>query len=369
MIGSRLRLARVGAGLSLRKLSDKLDNQISAQAIGKYERNEMMPSSKILMALAEALGVSENYLLSQSNIQLEGLEFRKKKITRKKDEANVQATVLSRVERYLEIEDLIQSPTLEWDQPRSKADFVIRDMKDVELAAERLRSHWNLGTHEPIPCLAEFLEERGIKVFSLDLPKSVSGLTCWVRRKTGSHVPVIVINAEDSGERQRFTLAHELGHIILNVAPNLDEEKVSHRFSGAFLMPASILRMEIGQNRHQLTTEELLFLKPFFGVSVQAMTYRCKDLEIINARTFQNLFKEFSDKGWRSPPYEEPHKIPKENPCRFQRLCYRAIAEGAISIAKGAELLETTVMALTEKIGEESIEAISEIASLKTDLA
>ena len=43
------------------------------------------------------------------------------------------------------------------------------------------------------------------------------------------------------GERQRFTLAHELGHLVMDVAAKLDEKKAMQRFAGVFLMPANAL--------------------------------------------------------------------------------------------------------------------------------
>ena len=58
MIGKRLKLARSAAGLSLRGLERRIENRVTAQAIGKYERDESMPSSGVLIALATALEVS-----------------------------------------------------------------------------------------------------------------------------------------------------------------------------------------------------------------------------------------------------------------------------------------------------------------------
>ena len=57
MIGRKLKVARSAAGLSLRDLSDRIGNRVSAQAIGKYERNEDMPGSAPLLAIAKALDV------------------------------------------------------------------------------------------------------------------------------------------------------------------------------------------------------------------------------------------------------------------------------------------------------------------------
>ena len=70
MIGERLKLARAAAGLSLRDLEARMLPRVSAQAIGKYERDEMMPSSAVLIALSQTLGVAPDYLLRSSDLQV-----------------------------------------------------------------------------------------------------------------------------------------------------------------------------------------------------------------------------------------------------------------------------------------------------------
>ena len=107
MIAQRLKMARTATGLSLRELQEKIGNLVTAQMIGRYERDEAMPGSAALIALADALDVSENYLLDQSELRLEAVEFRKNRITNRKEEASVEATVLDAVERYLTIEELV----------------------------------------------------------------------------------------------------------------------------------------------------------------------------------------------------------------------------------------------------------------------
>ena len=77
MIGRRLRLARTAAGLSLSGLEDAIGNLVTAQAIGKYERDESMPGSGVLIALADALGVSIDYLVGDEEMVLEAIDFRK----------------------------------------------------------------------------------------------------------------------------------------------------------------------------------------------------------------------------------------------------------------------------------------------------
>ena len=168
---------------------------------------------------------------------------------------------------------------------------------------------------------------------------TVGGLAARARRPGLRPVRVVVVNADDGGERQRFTIARELGHIVVDVSRGLDAERVAHRFAGAFLMPAEGLGLEVGKGRSALAMGELVALKRVFGVSIQALTHRCRDLDIIGAATYRALFDEFGRLGWRSPPYEEYGAMEGELPNRFGRLCLRALAEGAIGKSKAAELM------------------------------
>ena len=93
MIGTRLKLARSASGLSLRGLSGRIDNRVSAQAIGKYERDESMPSSGILMALADALQVSVNYLAGDPGISLGSVDFRTKEVAGTREKDRIKAMV------------------------------------------------------------------------------------------------------------------------------------------------------------------------------------------------------------------------------------------------------------------------------------
>ncbi len=349
MIGQRLRLARAAAGLSLRDLEAKINKLVSAQAIGKYERDEDMPSSHVLSALADALHVSEDYLLASDEMVLDGVEFRKAEITSKKEEAFVEAQTLHLLERYLAVESVLGLASVDWDRPR-EAPYPIKELADVENAARSLRGQWTLGV-DPIPNLSELLEEHGIKVLSIDL-KDIDGLTARVKRKDHEPVPVIVVKSGAWSERKRFTLAHELGHLVMEVAPGVDLERAANRFAGAFLMPAQALWLEIGRQRTSISVGELLHLKKLFGASLQAITYRCRDLGILGEGAFRQLFSMFKENGWRDPPYEEPGALAAsiERPQRMERLVFRALAEQAISESKAAELLGLSVRELNRKM-------------------
>ena len=323
-------------------MEGRIGGRVTAQAIGKYERDESMPSSGVLIALAEALGVSVEYLTGDPDLVLETAEQRP-----------VPAGVAELLERYLALEELLALPSDEWDIPPGAPYPVAGDLAAADLAAFRLRAHWGLGRN-PTPSMVELLEANGIKVIAFDLGAG-DGLTAHARRGGIRRLAsAIVVNCGHSGARQRFTLARELGRLVLAVDAGADAEKAAHRFAGAFLMPADALRRAIGSRRATIAWNELLSLKRRFGVSVQELVRRCRDLGIIDDALFGTLYRDMSRFVWRSPPYAEP--LAPERPSRFERLCSRAVAENVISDAKAAELLRTSVRELHERMERTAIE-------------
>ena len=342
MFGDRLKLARKKAGYSLRGLSDALNGEITAQAIGKYERGEMMPSSGVLARLAKILGVTLEYLLSEEVEELESVEFRKLSSTSAGDRAQVEARVIDCLQRYLAIEEILGLDSGAWGAPRFGQRLLVRE-DDGEALAQDLRKEWQLGI-DPIPNMTALLEDRGIKVLVIPLPQGVSGLTCLVRRpKHKAKVPVIVVNQTITLERRRLTLAHELAHRLIDGSSRMDHERASNVFAGAFLVPSSHLVREIGKSRKALGYRELIQLKCMYRVSAAAFLVRLKQVGIIDESTVAYAFQTYA-RGWRSnepEPLEDPKQTGKhELPRRFERLCYRALAEGMISLAKATELLQ-----------------------------
>src|ERR1700733_14642334 len=180
MIADRLKLARRKAGFSLRGLSAEMNEKVTAQAIGKYERGEDIPSSGVLLALAKALNVSLSYLLDAQGLELSGVEFRTKANTTAKDRAHVETEVLEWIERYLQIELILELDSAKWhcpvDDPRQ-----LHEVNAAESLAEEVRVKWKLGL-DPIPNMTELMEEKGLKVLTVPLPQRVSGFTCLVGR-------------------------------------------------------------------------------------------------------------------------------------------------------------------------------------------
>ncbi len=350
MIGNRLKRAREGLGLSLRDLEALIENQVSAQAIGKYERNEMMPSSTVLLALAKALKVKAEYLLSEREIELEGVDFRKNPQAGLKEERAVVAAVLDRVERYLELEEMMPGIDEIWSAPQDLV-FDIHRIEDAEEAAKSLRQLWELGI-DPIPFMAELLEDKGVKVIALDLPENVSGSKAFVQRPHEQGLPVIVVNEKHNGERQRFTLAHELAHLVLRFSglSENEQEKAADRFAGAFLMAQEMMHRLLGEHRKSISLGELAELKKIFKVSIAALVVRCSQLGVLPKAAYGRLWAQIKSLGWNGPASQEPHSFLPEVPQRMERMCLRAVAENLMSESKAAELLNISVRQLDRKM-------------------
>lgn len=333
MIGERIKQARMAAGLSLRELAEKAG--ISAMAISKYETNKSTPSSGVLLSLAQALGVRVEYFFRSAKVALKEVEYRKHAKLPKKMLQQIEGDVLEQVERYLELEEYLPvSPIKQFKTPKGMPKK-IQNYKEIEVVADRVRQEWQLGT-DPIPDLIDTLEQQGIKVLQSKAlhDEKFDGLTAIV-----DHAPVIVVGRDWPGDRQRFTLAHELGHLILKdrLVKRLDEEIAANRFAGAFLVPAAEVLKELGPRRTWLEPMELCVLKKAYGLSMNAWKHRAKDLEIISSTNYLEIVKYFRKHGWHK---KEPCvEYPREEPSLFMQLIFHALAEDLISESKAAELL------------------------------
>lgn len=346
MIADRLKVARRKVGLSLRGLSAAMGEKVTAQAIGKYERGESFPSSGVLLALSKALGVTLSYLLHTQGIELAGVEFRTKADTSARERAHLETEVLEWIERYLQVELVLGLDSAEWHCPIARP-RKLKEAGDAEKLAVEVREKWDLGV-DPIANMTELLEEKGLKVLTVPLPGRVSGFTCLVKRRNEADKPVIVVNNQSSLERRRLTLGHEVAHRLMETdgLSDKEEEKAASVFAGAFLMPREHLLREVGKRRSALGYKELLDLKRLYRVSGAALLMRLRQLDVISESTLVYAFQSIG-RGWRTQEPEElepsEERGRRERALRFERLCYRALAEGLISLSKAAELLRLPV--------------------------
>lgn len=333
-VGNRIKSARLLAGLSLRELANALDGIVSHNAISKYEKGEMMPDSKVLIALSKALDVKTDYFLRPQTIEISNIEFRKKSSLTVKKTNSIKENIKDNIERYIELETFLNFENTFINPIK---DVVIENSKDVENSVEHLLHQWGLGINT-LPNIIEILEDKDIKVVEIDADEKFDGLSGWANNV----IPVIIINKNFTVERKRFTALHELGHLLLSIHSenftHKEIEKFCNVFAGAMLLPKETLFNELGKKRNSISINELIYIKESYGISIQAIMARAKDLGVISNDQYvrfrirvnqeQNLKLEIG--------YGEYKGV--EHSSRFKQLLYRATAEEIISMSKAASL-------------------------------
>ena len=333
----RLKSARLMNGLSLQALADRIENRVTKQALSKYEQGQMMPTSDVVHLLSEALQVRPDYFYSETEVTFGAIEFRKLSKYPAKEKNRIMEITRDALRRYIELEEILGIDS-QFDNPLR--DISVRPdaaQQDVEAAASQLRQTWDLGS-DPIANVIELLEDHHIKVVEIDSSVALDGFSTYVNDK----VAVIVLNKrklDDYSDRKRWTALHELGHLLLSdlsAFAEKEKEKLCHYFAGALLFPETAIRSELGERRTRLSLQELGALKQQYGISMQAIVYRAKELGIVNDNYFKQFFFMFRQMGYK---VEEPVKYQGyEQSTRFKQLLFRALAEEIISMSKAAAL-------------------------------
>jgi Zn-dependent peptidase ImmA (M78 family)/DNA-binding XRE family transcriptional regulator len=342
MIADRIRQARLAAGLTLGSLGERVG--VSHTAIQKYEKGLLTPSSGQLLKLARACNVRTEYYFRSHAVELRRPEFRKTSTFGKTAQEALKLRVVGLVEKRVELLSAFpEPPLLPFALPSDLPDS-IGTVEAVEAVADQVRNAWQLGMN-PIADLTDALEARGLLVIMVDEEHpGFSGLTAIAHTGDGREYPIIAASNRWPGDRMRFTLAHELGHLLLEgrLADGVDEEKACDRFAGSFLVPRVAVRQLLGLQRQALEWRELHALKHEFGLSMAGWLQRAKQCEVISTDIHLAMFKRFSAKGWRKNEPGEP--LPIEHPRLFDQLVYRALAEQYITESKAAELLDIPLM-------------------------
>ena len=336
--------ARKMSGLSLRELAGKMNVPITKQALSQYEKGQITPSSKVIIAISNALDLPVDYFFKKSNVKLEHLEFRKKSsLSQKKVEA-VRFQTLNYLEKYLEIEELLNVNGV-FNNPLKK--HRVSQVQDIEKCANELRGKWALGL-DPIPDVIALLEENKVTVFGIDAPEEFSGLASVT---DGVAVIVVNVNEKVNAVRKRLTALHELAHLILTFAEDVTEKEKEHlcySFAGAVLFPESVFKEKLGKKRSSILLNELILLENYYGISVQAIMWRAHDLGLISDSKFKEYHMWLSKSGFKKK--ELGNYCGCETPMRFQRLVYKALSEDIISSSKAAALLNKSLSDLKDEL-------------------
>ncbi|MEY3499601.1 MAG: hypothetical protein RL308_1270 [Bacteroidota bacterium] len=333
IVAKRIKSARTLAGLSLRELSEKLEGLVSYNAISKYEKALMMPDSKVLIQMANVMNVKPDYFFRPFTVEIGNIEFRKRSKLPMKDVKSIKEDVTDTISRYIELEQFLN---LSSDFESPIKNLIINNGDDVENAVNILLEKWKIGFNA-LPNVIELLEDKEIKVIELDANLEFDGLSGWANNK----IPLIVVNKNFPIERKRLTALHELGHLMLSFADGLEHkviENLCHRFAGAMLMPKETFLLEIGDNRKRISIPELIAIKETYGISIQAIMARARNLDIITLDRYTSFRIWVGQDNNRRKEIGFGSFIGKEQSTRFMQLLYRATSEEIISMSKAANL-------------------------------
>ncbi|MBY8877482.1 XRE family transcriptional regulator [Actinacidiphila acidipaludis] len=310
--GRRLTLARQLVGLRKNALASKIDK--SATAVAAYESNTKRPAPATVAQLCLTLGVDPGFFLPGPQ-QFAGSNatphFRSLRSTTQlaRDQAYAYGVIAGDVGAALERHVEFPEPNL----PRLSVDVDDVVSSVPEEAARLLRKHWDLKAG-PIGHLVRLAENNGVVVvFS---PVQVAAVDAY--SFDHDYRPTIVLNpAKEDYYRQRFDVAHELGHLVMHVDAEPGSKVVenqAHRFAAELLLPESEVRDLLPSKANWRV---LASLKEAYGVSLQALLYRARSLGVMSDVTYRNAIAYLSSKGWRR---REPGEMPAvEQPSLYPR--------------------------------------------------
>lgn len=334
-VGKNLKRIRLLKNLSLKEAGNLLN--MSAPAVSKYEKGEIHPNSQKLIEFANAYNVKVLDLLKSHNVQeMKFTAFRKRQRLQGENLELLKEIIQNKVSDYLEVIELNE---IKSNNNKIKK-YSCNNETDAALAAEEFRKDYKLSINQPIPDLINILENIGILIIEIDNTNdkfsSFDGLSEVVKG-----IPIIVLLNNIDGERQRFTIAHELGHLVLDIKDkNLNEEKMCNNFASNLLMPKNAVINEFGISRNNISFYELRAFKNEYKVSMAAIIYRLKELNIISEYLYKKINISFSTKGYKK---HEPYSIEPEKSYQFKRLVHKLEVDNIISLNKACELLGMTI--------------------------
>ena len=195
----------------------------------------------------------------------------------------------------------------------------VKSVEDAERDRQGAWEEWKIGM-DPIENMVETLEDHAAAVLALDADERFDGHSAWatVLGDGERKVPVLVTNAGMSGDRQRFNLAHELGHLIIK-----QRSAKKMKIPPIVLPPRSLYRTK--RPTKSLAGLEAVsnlmsccMLKHKYGMSMQAWLRRAKDSGVISPSWYKNTVVIFRKRGWHR---NEPGKqVASEKPIRFQAI-------------------------------------------------
>ncbi len=304
----RIQQLRIARGLTQKELADTLN--LPQAAMSRMLSGHSAPSAELLGPLATMLGCDEKLLGRPVTEHLYTRPWlRAYADAPKKTVDQIVNDTLLAVEAFeaLNLRRIPERvPTFAGDPLDD--DAIDEFAADVRAAAEVNAPHVPNVTRaaERLGCIV--LPMAGELGKHLGMSMYVDGTPVVRVARPAAHLP---------GDRQRFTTAHELGHLSMHAAsppPDTaaeakDIERQAHRFASAFLLPAEPFLGDLEAMGGRVTLTTLSKLKAKWGVAIKAMVVRLRQLHRIDADQARSLYKQISARGWNK---NEPVEVVSE---------------------------------------------------------
>jgi Zn-dependent peptidase ImmA (M78 family)/transcriptional regulator with XRE-family HTH domain len=303
---ARLQQARELRGSTQTALAQQIG--VHQSAIAQFEAGLTQPSPAVLAASSRHTGFLPAFFTRPSGptFPLGSLRFRARAAmtARQRRQAFWYAHTLYELMAQLAVQAEMPVPRL----PRLASDPMVA----ARLTPEAL----GLAPDQPIGPLIRTLERAGVWVVTIpvSLPRR-DAFSTWAGGDGST--PVMVVAATTAGDRRRFSVAHELGHLVLHRIPQgapHELERQADLFAEAFLLPEAAMRQALAP---PITLTTLADLKARWGVSVQALIQRARTLDRLTVSQYRALYAQLGARGWRT---QEPIAVPVERPRALRQL-------------------------------------------------
>ncbi len=211
---------------------------------------------------------------------------------------------LMHIRRFLSAVDIEAELPLPW--------MDVDDSGGPVSIARELRLAWNIP-EGPIYNLTEYCERAGILVVWCDFEAPIDGVTMRMR----DIPPCIFLNRRSPADRMRFSLAHELGHIIMHRIPTDTIEEEANSFAAELLVPEKLYKRQLIGRR--LTLEVLARQKAYWKTSMNFLLLHATRIGFINKNQSEYLWKQMSFRGWRTHEPDET-SFEHEHPTLFPKI-------------------------------------------------
>lgn len=281
-------LAREARAMSQAELAQALN--ITQSRLSKIEAGLLDVPHELVRTLATTLRYPEAFFgMTERRYGIAISEYYHRK------RQKLSARALDAIHAKLEVIRIQVGRLLRSVQITSDYDFPYFDIDDFENDAAEVaraaRAYWKIPSG-PITSVVKVIEDAGGIVIRCNFE---TRLLDAVSRPLPSMPPLFFSNDSMPADRERWTLAHEAGHIIMHSSAHPEMEEQANIFASEFLMPAS----EIKPSLHDITLPKLAALKRVWRVSMAALLFRAKDLGTINERRYRFLNMQLAKAGYK----------------------------------------------------------------------